>query len=213
MAQLRNRKLSSRAKGMLTDASGAAAKGKGIWLKSDSRDDFDVADELVLHLLRPHRLTLLTNLANLRDKDAVEPFWKKWGSTIESSSEIDLLELRDQLREVWRDPSSARSEKLVNGWLKADTAKHLPSGSHFRCSIRKSMFLPYEASLRGMLVQGILEHWEHFKYCSNPDCVTPYFVAKRSDQTVCDAGICKAEKQREHARNWWNENRAKGAKQ
>ena len=37
----------------------------------------------------------------------------------------------------------------------------------------------------------------------------PYFVAKRKDQTVCDAEVCKAEKQREHALKWWRANRAK----
>jgi hypothetical protein len=60
-----------------------------------------------------------------------------------------------------------------------------------------------------MLIVGVFDHWGHFKYCANPNCVTPYFIAKRKDQTVCDAEICKAEKQREHARRWWNENRAK----
>lgn len=60
-----------------------------------------------------------------------------------------------------------------------------------------------------MLIQGVFEHWRHFSYCANADCQAPYFIAKRIDQTVCDAGICKAERQREHARKWWNENRAK----
>jgi hypothetical protein len=30
-------------------------------------------------------------------------------------------------------------------------------------------------------------------------------------QSVCDAGICKAERQKEHARKWWNQNRSKKA--
>ena len=60
-----------------------------------------------------------------------------------------------------------------------------------------------------MLIQGVFEHRRQFKYCSNPDCSAPYFIAKRKDQTVCDAEICKAEKQRQHALKWWNENRAK----
>ena len=60
-----------------------------------------------------------------------------------------------------------------------------------------------------MLIQGVFEHWKNFKICANSDCVAPYFIAKRQDQTVCDAEICKAERQREHMRKWWNENRAK----
>lgn len=82
------------------------------------------------------------------------------------------------------------------------------------CWLPDRRFVPDTRSLRPMLTQGVLEHWGHFKYCANPNCVTPYFIAKRRDQTVCDAEICKAEKQREHARNWWNEHRAKkGPKQ
>ena len=60
-----------------------------------------------------------------------------------------------------------------------------------------------------MLIQGVFEHCRLFKFCANPSCVAPYFVAKRRDQTVCDAGECKAERKREHALKWWNENRSK----
>jgi hypothetical protein len=60
-----------------------------------------------------------------------------------------------------------------------------------------------------MLIQGFFENSRHFKHCANSDCVAPYFIAKRKDQKVCDAEICKAERQRQHALKWWNENRAK----
>ena len=79
----------------------------------------------------------------------------------------------------------------------------------YTCSIKAGKFVPNFSSLRAMLIQGILEHWQHFRFCSNPSCLTPYFVAKRKDQTVCDTEICKAEKQRQHALKWWSANRAK----
>ena len=60
-----------------------------------------------------------------------------------------------------------------------------------------------------MLIQGVFEHWKHFQFCANRDCAAPYFIAKTKDQTVCDAEMCKAEKQREHALKWWRENRAR----
>src|ERR1051326_451027 len=204
MARIRRRKLSSRAKGLLAEASGK----ESFLLKDYSREDFDAADELVLDLLRPYRLSLLIDVANVRDNDAASWFWKKWNSNfkVESRSEIELLQLRDQLRAIWRDPVSANAEMLINDWLTVHGSQH---SQQFRCSIRKSMFLPNPGSLLGMLIQGILEHWKHFKYCTNSQCGTPYFVAKRSDQSVCDSGICKAEKQKEHARKWWREKRSK----
>lgn len=60
-----------------------------------------------------------------------------------------------------------------------------------------------------MLIQGVFEHWGHFKICADPDCASPYFIAKRKDQTVRDAEMCKSEKQRQHALKWWRDNRAK----
>jgi hypothetical protein len=79
----------------------------------------------------------------------------------------------------------------------------------FECSTTLRKLVPNVSSVRAMLIQGMFEHWGHFKYCANQNCVAPYFIAKRKDQTVCDAEICKAEKQRQHALKWWNENRAK----
>ena len=76
------------------------------------------------------------------------------------------------------------------------------------CSIEAGRLVPNWVHLRAMLIQGVLEHWKNFKFCANADCAAPYFIAKRKDQTVCDAEICKAEKQRAHALKWWHENRA-----
>ena len=62
-----------------------------------------------------------------------------------------------------------------------------------------------------MLIQGVFEHWGHFRYCANSACAAPYFIAKRRDQVVCTDEICKAERQRQHVLKWWSENRAKNS--
>ena len=97
----------------------------------------------------------------------------------------------------------------LQGYLRQTEADHLAGLMAFNCSIKARRLLPNNCSLRSNLIQGVFENWHHFRCCANPDCLAPYFIAKRSDQTVCDASACKAEKQREHARKWWNENRAK----
>jgi hypothetical protein len=90
----------------------------------------------------------------------------------------------------------------------------LPNGYvPFSCWLPTRTLLPDTRGLRPMLIQGVFEHWGHFKYCANLNCVTPYFIGTRKDQIVCDAEICKAERQREHARKWWNENRARKSQQ
>jgi hypothetical protein len=167
-----------------------------------------VADELVLALTYPHRLLLLIDIANLRDDGAAKWFWNSWGTEFrsESMSEKGLVELRNQLRQIWQEPTSGCSELIVKEWLNSRTSKEHPEFP-FTCSIRLSKFIP-NWGLRAMLIQGILEHWEHFRFCANGSCAAPYFVAKRRDQTICDAGDCKAEKQRQHALKWWRANRA-----
>jgi hypothetical protein len=109
---------------------------------------------------------------------------------------------------VWRPSVERLKAWQREGWIDArfrNTFGYLPFG----CSLTARQLIAHNGALRAMLIVGVFDHWGHFKYCANPNCVTPYFIAKRKDQTVCDAEICKAEKQREHARRWWNENRAK----
>ncbi len=229
--------------------------------------------------LYAERKSLLLHVANLRGNDAVDWFWKKW-DWLWPETPQDLIELRDELREIWRtdrelservasgfrdleniaavspatEPPPA--DYLLNKWLiwrpsveQEQTRKSLvrkqflatakkPKArktvdaffdrpvdiqallsrqywldvtAPFACSLTSRQLLPQFTNLRAMLVQGVLEHYGRLKYCANTQCVCPYFIASRKDQTVCDAEICKAEKQREQARKWWNENRAKKA--
>ena len=214
-----------------------------------------------------------------RGSDAVNWFWNRWG-WLWPETQQDLIELRDELREIWRSdralservasgfrdlehltPASVATAHppasyLLNKWIcwrpsteqeetlkslirkqflaTADTpvarrtieaffghpadASTLFSGqpwwdviAPFSCSLVSRRLLPEPRNLRAMLVQGVLEQYGRLKYCANSQCVSPYFIARRKDQTVCDAEICKAERQREHARKWWNKNRAKRA--
>lgn len=174
----------------------------------------------------PVRRELLSDLANTKPgRDRVKWFQEKWHGRVREESMRDLLELGEELRAVWKRPRIDGAEKILDKWLawrplpvafrkyeeseieRPDAAKagdYLP----FQCSIGAGRLVPNWVHLRAMLIQGVLEHWKNFKLCANADCAAPYFIARRKDQTICDAEICKAEKQRAHARKWWNENRA-----
>jgi hypothetical protein len=174
----------------------------------------------------PVRRELLCDLANTKPKpDRVKWFQEKWHGRIREESLRDLMELGKELRAVWKRPRIDSAEKILDTWLawrpvaatfrkykeseieRPDAVKagdYLP----FECSIGAGRLVPNWVHLRAMLIQGVLEHWKNLKLCANADCAAPYFIAKRKDQTVCDAEICKAEKQRAHALKWWNENRA-----
>ena len=173
----------------------------------------------------PTRLQILNDLANTKP-DRIQWFRDRWNGRIREESSSDISELAKELRYVWTRPLTHQAETVLDRWLawrptpaafkaymvsgierpNADRARdYLPFG----CSLGAGRLVPDWVSLRAMLIQGVFEHWKNFKICANSDCVAPYFIAKRQDQTVCDAEICKAERQREHMRKWWNENRAK----
>jgi hypothetical protein len=211
MAQARKPKLSSEAKRLLGTSS---ARSQYDFAAAYLGRSSEVADEALLARTYADRLALLVDVANLQTPAW---FWGLWAGKIRHESEKDLLAIRNELREIWKNPDSPRSDSIVRKWLRWRPSPfrlqtYEGQGQWdvpFTCSIKAGKFVPNFSSLRAMLIQGILEHWQHFRFCSNPSCLTPYFVAKRKDQKVCDAEICKAEKQRQHALKWWNENRAK----
>lgn len=45
---------------------------------------------------------------------------------------------------------------------------------------------------------------DRMKYCPNPTCVAPYFIAKRRSQKYCSY-VCAAPAQKEFKRQWWAE--------
>jgi hypothetical protein len=115
-----------------------------------------------------------------------------------------------------KSPSSKEADSLgdlvpelfANEQMRANI-ENFYRNSRVRCSLadRKPVF--DGTDLRSMLIQGIFEHWDHFKICKNDGCAAPFYVAKRTDQLVCSSESCKSEKQREYAREWWGRNMAK----
>lgn len=173
------------------------------------------------------RRDLLCDLANTKPKpDRIKWFQEKWHGRIREESSRDLIELGEELRAVWKRPRIGGAEEVLDKWLAwrplaatfrkySESAIERPDAGKardylpFECSIGAGRLVPNWVHLRAMLIQGVLEHWKHFKFCANADCAAPYFIAKRKDQTVCDAEICKAERQRAHALKWWHGNRTK----
>ena len=242
----------------LWDAEGVSNTQRWAQIENTLKD----TEEVFEAELQAVRRCLLLDVANLRGQDAVSWFSKKW-LRLWPETPQDLIELRNELREVWRNdpgqrlatgigaaPQAIPAEHFLNKWLDwrataeqeetrrsfnrnwlREVTHRLGIGKRsdelfaklvssltwrnvavpFKCSLLSRRFLPQPQNLRAMLVQGVLEYWGRLSFCANPDCLCPYFMARRKDQTVCDAEICKAEKQREHARKWWNENRSKKA--
>ena len=215
MAQSRKPKLSRRAKAVWADRGDQ---------RFNSELPGDVSEEIQVEEEYPLRQRLLLDLTNMRN-DGLEWFQWRWQFKIRPERDKDISRLRNELRAVWKDPRGDDAYNILMKWL-----AWRPSREHLRvykntpwiiqwvnpkhyvpfyCDVEAARLVPDWGTVRAMLIQGVFEHWRNFKICANADCAAPYFVAKRKDQTVCDAEICKAEKQRQHALKWWNENRAK----
>ena len=167
----------------------------------------DAEKDLLAGHVRTRR-RLLYELSNCKpDAAGLRWFQGRWGATLRAEAAADVWTLREQLRAVWAKPAIHIAEQVLNAWLSAHPGGDKPRLA-FTCSIGAGRLVPDRADLRAMLIQGVLENWRHFHLCANTDCASPYFIAKRKDQLVCDAEICKAEKQRAHALKWWHDHRA-----
>jgi hypothetical protein len=54
-----------------------------------------------------------------------------------------------------------------------------------------------------MVLLYALKHVRLLRYCANPDCKEPYFVARRASQVFC-SGPCAKPAQQEAKKKWWD---------
>ena len=122
----------------------------------------------------------------------------------------EMVQVRDALRATWResdlrrrdwlafrlrdqlmaraDPRFVRAIGVISGPV-VDSIGQLPAPSPFEQAI---MYL--------------LKSADRARYCANPDCTAPYFLAKRRSQKYC-SDACSKPAQREFKRRWWDEHR------
>jgi hypothetical protein len=153
---------------------------------------------------------LLLELANLHDAGVERflqgPFSQRapiqgWGALFSEETVRSILEARNELRELW-DASAAvtRKEEILTGWLRRGPADFLLP----RWKGRTLSLFPNYVNLRALLFMGIMHRSARFARCHNPDCPTPYFLARRKSQKFCERGACTAYAQRQYALKWWN---------
>ncbi|HTR23548.1 MAG TPA: hypothetical protein VMI10_06155 [Terriglobales bacterium] len=207
------------AKKMLEDIAGNKIQGNlpGQPLADLLAAHSDIAHEVLTQATSAIRQEMLADFANMRD-DGSSWFQKRWGRRIAVVSD-DVLKLRDELRAIWKRPHVDEVDYILNKWLswrppvELWDPKEIGNYMPFMCSIEAAKLVPNLGGFHPELILGVFENWFNFKYCASPSCAAPYFIAKRKDQTVCNAEACKAEKQRQYALKWWRDNRAKSRKQ
>jgi len=168
------------------------------------------------------RRELLIDLANLGDDDCGW-FWKKWGPGLRKAgrrgglsfrrqvaNDQELLDLREELRLIWKRRNQSHARATVFSWLNSSTSYSLPPFVVVSVDIGCS---PNPLNFRVQLGYGAAELAWKMAVCENPSCDNPYFLKYRdSRQRVCgETNECREFGQREVKKTWWKNNRGANA--
>ncbi len=111
-----------------------------------------------------------------------------------------LFLLRSMVQSIWRAPNAR--EREFRAWtfhklfLDKGAIRFLAAPGVFDHVAPPS---PFEQSLLYLLKAA-----DRARYCGNPNCVAPYFFAKRRSQKYC-SDACSQPAQREFKQQWWLE--------
>lgn len=119
--------------------------------------------------------------------------------------------LQPRLRAIWREPSPLLKEAGLM-MLTADYMRQcaplkgvkFPSAWSGSLEFQEILGMPRHTDKFLMVLLYALKHVHLLRYCANPDCKEPYFVARRASQIFC-SGPCAKPAQQEAKRKWWNE--------
>ena len=95
---------------------------------------------------------------------------------------------RNKLRDAWRQPTTLGREIELMGILYR-YASGRPDGP--------------EVDNFTIMMLHATRLADRMRYCLNPACVAPYFIARRRSQKYC-SDACSAPRQREYKRLWWS---------
>jgi hypothetical protein len=152
----------------------------------------------------PPRLVLME--ADYGDSEDSYPYYAP-AADINSKYKYWLLRLRDTLRAIWRAP-----DRRTKQW-----GMFRISQDFFLQGNRELLRVPLDNSadyaLSGLKMPSRTEllllqftRWSDLtRYCDNPECSAPYFIARDPRQKYCLVGCAKSA-QREYKQRWWAEN-------
>ena len=149
------------------------------------------------------------------------------------NNDEELLQYRDELRLLWAGPVEKhgdfqarvivptkrtvkivkgeqhnpivrpREEAILDAWLRRMPTNQLV----FKWQPRFKGIRPNPRNLGVVLAFACVEHADYLRYCRNPECDMPFFIADKKDQKYC-SDSCAAYGRKEAKRRWWKENRA-----
>jgi hypothetical protein len=162
------------------------------------------SQELEEHEIRALDRKLLLAVANLHDA-GWHRFYRQWAPSLDPK---DVYDLRSALRAIWeRRGSEEQINTALLHWLSWSTKHSAPGCIVFPWvpDIRTGRLMAMPRDLPVRLAMAVLEHFPNLVKCANPECVVPYFIAKRKSQRFCERGECTRYAQNQYALKWWRE--------
>src|SRR6187399_1888683 len=175
---------------------------------SDNYDGFVIITAAQESAAETHRPFLLTELANL-SSHGLPMFQKYLTKYFMTVSDDDVLRIRDELREIWSH-QLMKAQQTIAGWLTwKPTPDQIQSRAYspFFPSLEFGSILLDTRNFHAQLAQAVLERNKYMKICGNPECLNPYFLARRSDQRFCEQGSCTDYGHRRAALEYWHRNK------
>lgn len=169
--------------------SGAGFAALEICLRSKLSDVTAVVERQYFDL----RKRLLPELANLRD-DGLTRLSRTIGTFFRQETDLFLLNVRRDLRRIWHDSAPVREKQVFVDSLITSSFAQGRTGWGAPLALGRIVLDP--KNLRSQVAVAILENWRRFRVCANPECVAPFFLARRKDQKYCERGACTGYAQR-----------------
>lgn len=118
-----------------------------------------------------------------------------------------LDKVQPLLQSIWKEPvplvKEASLMMLVGTYMKACTPSDWDAASGWMPA-RETWGLFQSPDRFLMVLLYASKHIHLLRYCANPQCKEPYFVARRGSQIYCSSP-CAAPAQKEAKLKWWND--------
>lgn len=113
-----------------------------------------------------------------------------------------LERIKSRLKDAWVQPTTLAREVAVLGVLHDALNAYLRKGElHTEEALQKRHRAYGNIVLTLLHAERIVDR---MRYCANPHCAAPHFIAKRRSQKYC-SDACSIPAQREFKKAWWDE--------
>src|SRR5262245_22800588 len=112
-----------------------------------------------------------------------------------------LINCRDELRKAWLG-SVEEKQQFVDDLLYHSVQKY--GIAVFIAPITVGRLTANAQHFLSQLAVAVLENWQDFAKCANPECAAPYFLRPRRSHRYCGRDACSTYAKQKYALDYWH---------